>query len=45
MLIDPEKRERKRGVSIWLVGLNPEVLSVIQRSGLGKVLGARADAL
>jgi SulP family sulfate permease len=39
MLIEAEKRERERGVSVWLVGLNPEVLSVIQRSGLGKVLG------
>ena len=39
MLIEAENRERKRGVSIWLVGLNPEVLSVIQRSSLGKVLG------
>jgi high affinity sulfate transporter 1 len=39
MLIEAEKRERERGVSIWLVGLNPEVLSVIQRSSLGKVLG------
>jgi sulfate permease, SulP family len=39
MLIDAEKRQRERGVSIWLVGLNPEVLSVIQRSSLGKVLG------
>ncbi len=39
MLIDAEKRERERGVSVWLVGLNPEVLSMIQRSSLGKVLG------
>ena len=39
MLIEAEKRERKRGVSVWLVGLNPEVLSVIRRSGLGDVLG------
>jgi len=39
MLIEAEKRQRERGVSIWLVGLNPEVLSVIQRSSLGKVLG------
>ena len=39
MLIEAEKRERKRGVSVWLVGLNPEVLSVIQRSSLGEVLG------
>jgi hypothetical protein len=39
MLIEAEKRQRERGVSIWLVGLNPEVLSVIQRSSLGNVLG------
>ena len=39
MLIEGEKRERKRGVSVWLVGLNPEVLSVVQRSSLGEVLG------
>ena len=39
MLIEGEKRQRERGVSVWLVGLNPEVLSVVQRSSLGKVLG------
>jgi len=39
MLIDAEKREREHGVSVWLVGLNPEVLSMIQRSLLGNVLG------
>jgi len=39
MLIEAEKRERQRGVSVWLVGLNPDVLSVIQRSSLGEVLG------
>jgi SulP family sulfate permease len=39
MLIEGEKRQRERGVSVWLVGLNPEVLSVIQRSSLGGVLG------
>jgi SulP family sulfate permease len=39
MLIEAEKRQRERGVSLWLVGLNPEVLSVIQRSSLGGVLG------
>jgi MFS superfamily sulfate permease-like transporter len=26
MLIEAEKRQRERGVSMWLVGLNPEVL-------------------
>jgi MFS superfamily sulfate permease-like transporter len=39
MLIEAEKRERQRGVSVWLVGLNADVLSVIQRSSLGEVLG------
>ena len=39
MLIEAEKRERERGVSIWLVGLNPDVLTVIQRSPLGRMLG------
>jgi anti-anti-sigma regulatory factor len=39
MLIEAEKRERQRGVSVWLVGLNPDVLSVIHRSSLGEVLG------
>jgi anti-anti-sigma regulatory factor len=39
MLTDAEKRQRARGVSLWLVGLNPEVLAMVQRSSLGKVLG------
>jgi SulP family sulfate permease len=39
MLIEAEQRERQRGVSVWLVGLNPNVLSVIQRSSLGEILG------
>jgi high affinity sulfate transporter 1 len=39
MLIEGEKRMRELGVSIWLVGLNPEVLSVIRRSSLGQILG------
>jgi hypothetical protein len=39
MLIEAEKRLREQGVAVWLVGLNPEVLSVIGRSSLGKLLG------
>jgi high affinity sulfate transporter 1 len=39
MLIEGEKKYRERGVLLWLVGLNPEVLTVIQRSLLGKTLG------
>ena len=39
MLIEAEKRQRDRGVTVWLVGLNPEVLSVIRKSPLGEILG------
>jgi SulP family sulfate permease len=34
-----EKRQRDLGVAIWLVGLNPGVLQMVQRSTLGKALG------
>jgi SulP family sulfate permease len=34
-----ERREHDRGVSTWLVGLNPGVLKMVQRSSLGKELG------
>jgi len=39
MLTEAEKRSRERGVLMWLVGLNPEVLAVVQRSSLGEILG------
>jgi high affinity sulfate transporter 1 len=39
MLIEGEKREREAGVELWLVGLTPEVLDVVQRSSLGETLG------
>ncbi|PWT93060.1 MAG: sodium-independent anion transporter [Acidobacteria bacterium] len=39
MIIDAEKRLRNAGILIWLVGLNPQVLAVIQRSSLGETLG------
>ena len=39
MFTEGEKRQRERGVSLWLVGLNPDVLAVVQRSPLGEVLG------
>lgn len=39
MLIDGEKRAREAGRTLWLVGLNPEVLAVVQRSPLGETLG------
>jgi sulfate permease, SulP family len=39
MLTEAEKRERERGVLIWLVGLNAQVLAMVQRTPLGEVLG------
>ena len=42
MLIEGEKRQREWGVRLWLVGMNPQVLEVIQRSPLGETLGSDA---
>ena len=39
MLTEGEKRQREHGVLLWLVGLNPEVLRVVQNSQLGETLG------
>src|SRR5262245_52567699 len=39
MLIEAEKKEREHGVLLWLVGLNPGVLAMVQRSPLGGTLG------
>ena len=39
MLVEGEKRQREHGVKVWLVGMNPQVLEVVQRSHLGDVLG------
>jgi MFS superfamily sulfate permease-like transporter len=39
MLTDAEKRYRESGVLLWLVGLNPGVLAMVQRSPLGVTLG------
>jgi SulP family sulfate permease len=39
VLTEAEKRHRERGVFLWLVGLNPEVLRVVQNSRLGETLG------
>jgi sulfate permease, SulP family len=38
-LTEGEKRLAEQGVSMWLVGLNPGVLQMVQRSPLGKALG------
>jgi sulfate permease, SulP family len=38
-LIEAERKERERGVLLWLVGLNQEVLEMVMRSSLGETLG------
>ena len=43
MLTVAEERQRKEGVSVWLVGLNPGVLQTVQRSALSRL--ERLDAL
>ena len=39
MLVEAERKNRERGIRMWLVGMNPAVLSMIQRSSLGESLG------
>jgi sulfate permease, SulP family len=38
-LMDGEQRATERGAILWLVGLNPDVLKVVQNSGLAERLG------
>jgi MFS superfamily sulfate permease-like transporter len=39
MMIEGEERNREQGIELWLVGLTPDVLAVVQRSSLGETLG------
>jgi anti-anti-sigma factor len=39
MFAEAAKRQRDSGVQVWLVGMNPGVLAIVQRSPLGKMLG------
>ena len=39
MLTETEMKYRERGVAIWVVGLNPAVLAMVQRSPLSATLG------
>ena len=38
-LIEGEARLRDEGVTVWLVGMTPPVMDVVQRSGLTATLG------
>jgi high affinity sulfate transporter 1 len=39
MLTESEKKLSQSGISLWLAGLNPEPLQLIQESALGQTLG------
>jgi sulfate permease, SulP family len=39
MLTEGERKNREQGVEIWLTGLTPDVLAMVQRSPLGETLG------
>ena len=39
MLEEGEARMRASGISLWLVGLTPDVLTAVRRSPFGKAIG------
>ncbi|HEY1897458.1 MAG TPA: SulP family inorganic anion transporter [Terracidiphilus sp.] len=39
VFVEAEKKLRERNIRLWLVGMNPEVLLMIQKSSLGEALG------
>jgi high affinity sulfate transporter 1 len=39
MLTEAERRLQQEGIALWLAGLNPEPLQLIQKSALGPTLG------
>jgi SulP family sulfate permease len=39
MLTEAERKCRETGIDVWLVGLNPDVFSVVEKAPLGKALG------
>ena len=42
MLTEGVKRQRESGIAVWLVGMNPTVFEMIQKSQLGQMLGSDA---
>ena len=42
MLTEGVKRQRESGIAVWLVGMNPTVFDMIQKSQLGQMLGSDA---
>jgi high affinity sulfate transporter 1 len=41
MLVEAEETLRRRGITLWLASLNPEVLKVVQHTSLGDTLQSR----
>jgi len=39
MLVEAEQNLRRGGITLWLAALNPDVLTVVSRSSLGRTLG------
>jgi len=39
MLAEAEEKLRRDGITLWLAALNPDVLTVVMRSEIGKTLG------
>jgi len=42
MLTEGVKRMRENGIAVWLVGMNPTVFAMIQKSRLAQMLGSDA---
>jgi SulP family sulfate permease len=39
MMAEADERLRRDGITLWLAALTPDVLTVVQRSGIGETLG------
>ena len=39
MLAEGQARMKERGISVWLVGLTPDVLTAVRRSPFGQAVG------
>ena len=44
-LAEAERRQRELGVSVWMVGMNPAVQKVVERSPLGEALEKHGGVL
>ena len=42
MFTQRAKRQSQHGVELWLIGMTPRVLAIVQRSPLGQLLGPEA---